>query len=217
LGRRLKDGRAGGRLGEQEVPTVEIGETLLAPTREVWRTWLEQHHATSAEIWLILGKKNSGVQTVTLDEATEEAVCFGWVDSILKRIDDRTHALRFTPRKPKSVWSQSNVDRVRRLTEQGKMTPAGLAAVEAGRASGQWEAATQREVLLAPPEELEAAFATRPGARDGFARLPDSLKKQFIYWVATAKREETRRRRIDEVIRRSEEALARDARSGAGA
>jgi uncharacterized protein YdeI (YjbR/CyaY-like superfamily) len=196
---------------------MEIGETLLAPTREVWRAWLEQHHATSAEIWLVLGKKGSGVKTVTLEEATEEAICFGWVDSIQKRVDDRTHVLRFTPRKAKSVWSQSNVDRVRRLTEQGKMTPAGLAAVEAGKASGQWEAATQRDVLLARPEELEAALATRPGARDGFARLPDSLKKQFIYWVASAKREETRRRRIDEVIRRSEEAVAHGAESGADA
>jgi uncharacterized protein YdeI (YjbR/CyaY-like superfamily) len=193
---------------------MEIGETLLAPTREVWRAWLEQHHATSAEIWLVLGKKDSGVQTVTLDEATEEAVCFGWVDSIMKRLDERTSALRFTPRKPKSVWSQSNVDRVRRLTAQGKMTPAGLAAVAAGKASGQWAAATQRDVLLAPPAELEAAFATRPGTRDGFARLPDSLKKQLIYWVASAKREETRRRRIDEVIRRSEEAPALKQRRG---
>jgi uncharacterized protein YdeI (YjbR/CyaY-like superfamily) len=195
---------------------MEIGETLLAPTREAWRTWLEQHHATSAEIWLILGKKNSGVQTVTLDEATEEALCFGWVDSIQKRIDDRTHALRFTPRKPKSVWSQSNVDRVRRLTAQGKMTPAGLALVEAAKANGQWEAATQRDVLLALPQELEAALATRPGAGNGFARLPDSLKKQLIYWVASAKREETRRRRIDEVIRRSEQARAPEADGHAG-
>lgn len=183
---------------------VEIGETFLAPTREAWRAWLAEHHATSTEIWLVLGKKGSGVQTVTLDEATEEATCFGWVDSVMKRIDDRTHALRFTPRKPKSVWSQSNVDRVQRLTAEGRMTPAGLALVEAAKASGQWEAATRRDMLVEPPPELEAELAARPGGRDSFARLPASLRKQFIYWVAEAKRPETRRRRIDEVIKRIE-------------
>jgi uncharacterized protein YdeI (YjbR/CyaY-like superfamily) len=183
---------------------VEIGETFLAPTREAWRAWLAEHHATSAQIWLVLGKKDSGVQTVTLDEATEEALCFGWVDSVLKRIDDRTHALRFTPRRPKSVWSQSNKDRVERLIAQGKMMPAGLALVEAAKASGQWEAATQRDVLLAPPAELEATLAARRGAPEGFARLPASLRKQLIYWVAEAKRPETRQRRIDEVIKRVE-------------
>jgi uncharacterized protein YdeI (YjbR/CyaY-like superfamily) len=183
---------------------VEIGETLLAPTREAWRAWLAEHHATSTEIWLVLGKKGSGVQTVTLDEGTEEAICFGWVDSVMKRIDDRTHALRFTPRKPKSVWSQSNVDRVERMTAQGKMTPAGLALVEAAKASGQWEAATRRDMLVEPAPELEAELAARRGGREGFARLPVSLKKQLIYWVAEAKRPETRRRRIDEVIKRIE-------------
>ena len=194
---------------------VEIGETLLAPTREAWRAWLAEHHATSAEIWLVLGKKGSGIQTVTLDEAMEEAVCFGWVDSVVKRLDDRPHALRFTPRKPKSVWSQSNVDRVQRLTAEGRMTPAGLALVDTAKASGRWEAATRRDVLMAPPPELEAALTARPGGREGFARLPASLKKQLIHWIAEAKRPETRRRRVDEVIRRIESgaAPARDPRA----
>jgi len=195
---------------------VEIGETFLAPTREAWRAWLAEHHATSAQIWLVLGKKDSGVQTVTLDAAMEEAVCFGWVDSIMKRLDDRTNALRFTPRKPQSVWSQSNVDRVQRLIAEGRMTPAGLALVEAAKASGQWEAATRRDVLMAPPPELEAALAARPGGREGFTRLPAALKKQLVYWVAEAKRPETRRRRIDEVIRRVEEAPNRERGSRSG-
>jgi uncharacterized protein YdeI (YjbR/CyaY-like superfamily) len=183
---------------------VEIGETFFAPTREAWRAWLAEHHAASAQIWLVLGKKDSGVQTVSLDEAVEEALCFGWIDSMGKGIDDRTHALRFSPRKPKSIWSQSNKDRAARLIAQGKMMPAGLALVEAGKASGQWDAATRRDVLMAPPPELEAALAARPDAREGFARLPDSLKKQFIYRITEAKRAETRQRRIDEVIRQVE-------------
>ena len=199
---------------EPEVTLVEIGETFLAPTREAWRAWLAEHHATSTGIWLVLGKKGSGVQTVTLEEATEEALCFGWVDSVQKRIDDRTHALRFTPRRPESVWSQSNRDRVERLIADGRMTPAGLALVEAGKASGQWEAATQRDVLVAPPPELEAALTARPRAREGFARLPASLRKQLIYWVAEAKRPETRRRRIDEVITQVEEAPSRPPERG---
>jgi uncharacterized protein YdeI (YjbR/CyaY-like superfamily) len=122
-----------------------MGETFLAPTREAWRAWLAEHHATSAQIWLVLAKKGSGVQAVTLEEATEKALCFGWIDSVQKRIDDRTHALRFTPRRPKSVWSQSNRGRVERLIAEDRMTPAGLALVEAGKASGQWEAGKTRE------------------------------------------------------------------------
>ena len=121
--------------------TLEIGETFFAPTREVWRTWLAEHHATSADVWLVMAKKNSGLQSVSLDEAVEEALCFGWIDSVLRRIDERTHALRFTPRKPKSVWAQSNKDRVARLVAEGRMMPAGLAAVEAGKASGEWDRA----------------------------------------------------------------------------
>ena len=191
---------------------MEIGESLFAPDREAWRTWLAEHHATSAEIWLILGKKGSGVQTVGLDEAMEEALCFGWVDSVLKRVDERTHALRFSPRRPRSVWAQSNKDRVERLIAEGRMTPAGLAAVEAGKASGQWQAATLREVLMVLPPELEEALAARPGGAEAFERLPVSLKKQYIHWVAQAKRPETLRRRVEEVIRRSEQG----ARSSAG-
>ena len=121
--------------------TPQVGETFSAPSREAWRTWLVKHHATSAEVWLVLAKKNSGLQSVSLDEAVEEALCFGWIDSVLKRIDERTHALRFSPRKPKSNWSQSNKDRVARLLAEGRMTPAGLAAVEAGKASGEWDRA----------------------------------------------------------------------------
>ncbi len=183
---------------------AEIGETFLAPTREVWRTWLAEHHATSAEIWLVFGKKGSGVQTVSLEEAVEEAVCFGWIDSRLKRIDDRTHALRFSPRKPKSVWSQSNKDRVERLIAQGRMTPAGLAAVVAAKASGRWDAADPARGARGAARGTRGG-ARRPAGRPGGIRPAAGLAQEAAHRLGReAKRDETRRRRIDEVVRRAE-------------
>ena len=136
----------------------EITETFFAPDRETWRAWLEKHHATAREIWLVMLKKHVPRPSVTLAEAVEEALCFGWIDGHLRRIDDESHVLRFTPRGRRSVWAQSNKDRVERLIREGKMTPAGLAAVEAAKASGEWDAATAREDVDAVPDDLAGAL-----------------------------------------------------------
>jgi uncharacterized protein YdeI (YjbR/CyaY-like superfamily) len=117
--------------------------TFYARDRGAWRAWLEANHATAAEVWLLFYKRHTAEPCVTLDEAVEEAMCFGWVDSLLRRIDDRRHKLRFTPRKPGGQWAQSNKDRVERLTAEGRMAPAGLAAVEAAKADGSWDAPTR--------------------------------------------------------------------------
>jgi uncharacterized protein YdeI (YjbR/CyaY-like superfamily) len=141
---------------------------------------------------------------VTLSEAVEEALCFGWIDGQLRRIDGESHALRFTPRGRRSVWAQSNKDRVERLIREGKMTPAGLAAVEAAKASGEWEAASAREDDQAVPEDLGRALR-KAGTEEAFMSMPPSHRKQYLYWVNEARRDETRQWRIVETVRRVRE------------
>src|SRR5437763_11840829 len=109
---------------------MEITNTLYVTNRDDWRAWLEEHHATEPEIWLVFYRKASGKSRIPYDEAVEEALCFGWIDSIVKGIDEERFAQRFSPRKPKSAWSELNKERVRRLMEQGKMTQAGLDKME---------------------------------------------------------------------------------------
>ena len=147
-----------------------ITETFFAADREAWRAWLAAHHAERGEIWLVFLKKHVGEPCVTLDEAVEEALCFGWVDSLLRRIDERSHALRFTPRKATSQWSPSNKQRVERLVAAGRMMPAGVAAVEVAKANGAWDDLASRMVDVTP-DGLERALAGAPEAAE--SRRPD--------------------------------------------
>ena len=110
---------------------MDIGETLLVTSRQEWRAWLAQHHANHKEIWLVYYKKTSGKVGITYEESVEEALCFGWIDGAIKGIDAETYAGRFTPRRPKSPWSESNRSRVARLMQEGRMTEAGLATLPA--------------------------------------------------------------------------------------
>jgi uncharacterized protein YdeI (YjbR/CyaY-like superfamily) len=118
----------------------EITETFFAPDAAAWRAWLAAHHADRNEIWLVMLKHHVDEPSITQSEAVDEAVCYGWIDSHLRRIDDRSHALRFTPRNAASTWSQSNKDRVERLIAAGRMAAPGLAAVAAAKANGSWDA-----------------------------------------------------------------------------
>lgn len=180
----------------------EITETFFAVDRAAWRDWLERHHAQKSEIWLIFLKRHLNEPCVTYDEAVEEALCYGWIDGVLRRIDDREHAVRFTPRKPRSVWSESNVVRVERLIAEGRMTEAGMALVRAARESGAWdEAASGRPDVT--PDDLAAALAAVPAADAAWRVWAPSHRRQYIYWVFDGKRPETRARRIAEVVRRS--------------
>jgi len=182
----------------------EITETFFAPDRETWRAWLAEHHEGQREVWLVLLKKHVQRPSVSLGEAVEEALCFGWIDGHLRRIDDESHALRFTPRGRRSIWSQSNKDRVERLIAEGRMAPAGLTAVEAAKASGEWDAASAREDVDTVPEDLVRALHGGE-AYEAFTSLPPSHRKQYLYWVNDAKRDETRQRRIAETVRRVRE------------
>ena len=165
-----------------------------------WRAWLAENHATAKEIWLLFHKKHTGKPGLTYVEALEEALCFGWIDGILKRIDDEKHVIRFSRRRKNSIWSQQNKGRVRKLIEQGRMTEAGLARIKEAKANGQWAKAAEREDVTIIPAELTEALAEDEQARQHFERLAPSHRRQFIYWVATATRDETRRKRIAETI-----------------
>jgi len=179
-----------------------IGETEYFKDRDEWRGWLEENHSSKKELWLIFYKKHTGVGGLPYDEAVEEALCFGWIDGIMKRIDDRKHTVRFSPRKKRSVWSMSNRERVKRMIAAGRMTDSGMALVQAGKESGQWDLALKREDPAGPPEDLAAALSETPAAQEFYGSLTKSQKKQYIWWVLDAKRPETRARRIGKVVER---------------
>ncbi|MHB8868601.1 MAG: YdeI/OmpD-associated family protein [Thermoleophilia bacterium] len=190
-------------------PKTRLADLPLVepPDRPSWRTWLETHHASSSGIWLAVGKKGNMVTTLTYDDAVEEALCFGWIDSTVNRLDANRFKQLFTPRKPGGTWARTNKERVERLIEAGQMTPAGLAPIEAAKADGSWTLLDDVDALVIPPD-LEAALAADPIVERGFDLFPDSRKKQLLYWIITAKRAETRARRIAETLRAAAEAPA---------
>ena len=183
-----------------------VGETLFAPDLEAWRGWLQRNHAAKDEIWLLLHKKHVDEASVTYEEAVEEALCWGWIDGRANRWDERSYAVRFSPRKPGSVWAESNVARVKRLTAQGRMQPPGLALVREAKRRGTWQQAASGRLGVTPPD-LDAALADNPGAADTWRGWAESYRRQYIFWVLDAKRPETRARRIAEVVRRASAGL----------
>lgn len=173
---------------------------LYCETRAEWREWLRVHHDKEDVVWLVFYKKETGKPSMDYEAAVEESLCFGWIDSIIKKIDDERYARKFTPRKDKSKWSESNKRRVGRLIERGLMTENGLAKVEAAKASGMWDKSDRPQISLEIPEEFKVALAGKPDAREFFERLAPSYRKQFIGWITAAKRPETMANRIDESI-----------------
>jgi len=168
-------------------------------TRAEWRAWLGAHHARSEGVWLVFFKKATGKPRVTYDEAVEEALCFGWIDSKPGKLDEERSMLYFAPRKPGSGWSKPNKERVARLLEAGLMAPAGLAKVEAAKRDGSWNALDAVEALTIPPD-LEAALATNETARVHFSAFPRSVKRGILEWIVSAKKPETRAKRIQETV-----------------
>jgi uncharacterized protein YdeI (YjbR/CyaY-like superfamily) len=168
--------------------------------RDQWRMWLEKNHASDTEAWLILYKKKYREHKLTLEEAVEEALCFGWIDGKLKSIDERRYALRYSPRTLNSIWSMSNIQRVEKLIAEGKMREAGFLKIAEAKENGEWEAAIRREQVNVLPKELESALREHEGALSAYQALPDSRKKQYIYWLNMAKREETKRKRILKIL-----------------
>ena len=165
-------------------------------TKDEWRAWLIDHHATQKEAWLVILKNHVIKPGIFYKDAVEEAVCFGWIDGVMKSADAEFYYLRFSPRKPGSVWSVSNQRRVELLIAQGRMTEAGMAKVREAVENGEWEAAILREDTSNLPEDLKEALKKNDVAQAKFEKLPASQKKQFLYWIASAKLEETRQKRI---------------------
>ncbi len=169
-----------------------------ARDRTAWRKWLERHHGSAREVWLVFSRKHTGRPCVGYDEAVEEAICLGWIDGIKKRVDDDHYAYRFSPRRPGSKWSLINRRRAEELMAAGRMAPDGLAAVEQARQQGTWAAANARR-----PDQmsdvLAAALAANRRAAAAFAALSPARQRLWNLWVNEAAREETRARRAREV------------------
>ncbi len=182
-------------------------ETLFCKNRDEWRIWLEQNHTIETEIWLIYFKKHTKKPTVTYNEAVEEALCFGWIDSLVKRIDDETYMQKYTPRKPNSVWSLANKKRVEKMIKENQMTNAGMGKVELAKKNGWWERAYSSKTKFEMPQELLKALKTNHTAFKNFYNFSPSNQNNYIGWVISVKREETIKRRIEFVVDRSEKNL----------
>ena len=180
---------------------------VFAEDRATWRAWLDANHTASHGAWLVTWRSRSGRQGLPYEEAVEEALCFGWVDGTAGTVDDERGKLYFAPRKPNSGWAATNKARVERLIADGRMAPAGLAAIERAKANGSWELLDSVERLEVPPD-LEAALAALPSAATNFAAFPPSARKQALGSLVMARRPETRAERV----RRIAEAAARNER-----
>lgn len=173
---------------------------MQAESEEAWEQWLEAHHAASDGVWLKLAKKGSGVPSVTYAEAVTVALCFGWIDGQSKRLDDRFYLQRFTPRRPRSIWSKINCAKALALMAEGRMRPAGLREVERAQADGRWDAAYDPPSKATVPDDLQAALAENPAAQAFFAGLNSRNRYAILQRIQTAKRPETRQKRIAATI-----------------
>ena len=175
-------------------------------TPDDWRRWLEANHARAAELWVGFWKKGTGRPSITWPESVEQALCFGWIDGVRRSIDGERYAIRFTPRKPTSVWSAKNLTTMRALIDGGRMTPAGLAVYEARDAERTDRYSFERaHVAFDPAQERE--FRKHPRAWAFFQSQPPSYRKPATWWVVSAKREATRAKRLAQLIADSDAGL----------
>ena len=173
---------------------------LYVADRKQWRDWLSANHATEAGIWLIFYKKETSRPTIAYEAAVEEALCFGWIDSIIKKIDDGRYARKFTPRSDKSKWSQLNKKRSNRMIKEGRMTKVGLAKIKTAKKTGLWNKDGRPQISLDIPPEFAKALARNKTAKKSFDNLAPSYRRHYIGWIAIAKRQDTKKRRIEESI-----------------
>ena len=178
---------------EQEI------ETFYPRNRQEWRSWLQDNHEKKQNIWLIYYKQKSKIPTVSYSDAVDEALCFGWIDSKAKSIDEVKFMQFFSKRKEKSVWSKINKEKIEMLISSGLMTPAGLAIIEKAKANGSWTILDEVEALIIPPD-LEEAFSQKLNAKTYFQSLSRTDQRNILQWLVLAKRPETRQKRIDEIV-----------------
>jgi uncharacterized protein YdeI (YjbR/CyaY-like superfamily) len=174
---------------------------LIVRDARAWRAWLREHHAETEGVWLVLAKKGTLEPTsLTYDEALEEALCHGWIDGQVRRRDDATYRQRFTPRRARSQWSKRNIGIAERLVAEGRMRAAGVAEMERAKADGRWEAAYAGPATIEVPDDLAAALAAEPKAQKLFDALTSQNRYAVLYRVTTAKRADTRARRIEQFV-----------------
>ena len=175
-------------------------EVLHIVTRKAWRKWLSRNHTKKKEVWLIYFKKHTGKPRIPYDDAVEEALCYGWIDGKVRRIDDEKFMQLFTPRKAKSNWSEHNKKRAEKLIKKGLMKDSGLVAIKEAKKRGVWDQSSPMYDEKNIPEELEAALKKNKTAKKNYDNLAPTYKKQFHWFVVSAKRTETREKRIREAM-----------------
>jgi uncharacterized protein YdeI (YjbR/CyaY-like superfamily) len=180
---------------------MKIGKTLRVTDRAGWRAWLEENHSSETEIWLVFYKKHSGQPSIAYDEAVEEALCFGWIDGVIQRIDDDRYGRRFTPRRDGSSWSALNKRRAAKMSQEGRMTEAGAVKLTYWDNEDDYCRPPERRAEEpAIPEYFQQALIANPKARRNFTNLAPSYRRRYLLWIADARTEETRERRVAEAI-----------------
>ena len=174
--------------------------TLPFESKKKWADWLAKQHDKSTGVWLKLAKKDSRIPSVTYEEALDVALCYGWIDGQKKGFDDRYWLQKFTPRGPRSIWSKINTEKAEKLIASGEMKPAGLKAVEAARQDGRWEAAYSSQKNMSVPEDFQAALDKYRKAKDFFATLNSVNRYAILFRIQTAKKAETRTKRIQQFL-----------------
>jgi uncharacterized protein YdeI (YjbR/CyaY-like superfamily) len=189
-------------LKEENVEAMELYNGINAfypKSQKDWRKWLMKNHQTEKSVWLIMYKKESGTPSVYWSEAVDEALCFGWIDSVRYNRDDDSFYHYFTKRKPKSNWSKINKEKVKRLMDAGLIAPAGLEMIQIAKQSGTWAAMDEVEKLTVP-EDFQKKLNAYKVALQNWQSFPPSSKKLILFWIETAKRPETRQKRIEETV-----------------
>jgi uncharacterized protein YdeI (YjbR/CyaY-like superfamily) len=179
--------------------TVKQLEEIYAKNRNEWREWLDKNYQISSGIWLVYYKVKSGKESIEYSEAVKEALCFGWIDSKVKSLDEESYMQIFTPRKPKSVWSKLNKQYIEELIEQGLMTEAGLQKIRIAKEDGSWTTLDGIEALIIP-QDLKTALEQNKIASKYFEAFSNSSKKNILFWIESAKRMETRLKRIEQTV-----------------
>jgi uncharacterized protein YdeI (YjbR/CyaY-like superfamily) len=174
-------------------------KTLLAKSLDQWHDWLDEHHASESEVWLVFYKQHTGVTSIDYEDALDEALCFGWVDSLVKRLDDRRYAIRFKPRSPDSRWSTKNRDRYAALKAGGRLKPAGIERPPTD--GGYGPRPVRRPLPSKLPAYIQTALSKHPAALRHFESLPPSERRRYFAWIESAKKDETKIKRLKEAIR----------------
>ena len=177
-------------------------DALELPDGAAWEAWLEEHHDSAPEVWLRIAKKGSGLPLLSISEALDGALCFGWIDGQRRRLDDVSFLQRYCPRRARSSWSQVNVDKVAALTAAGRLRPSGVAEVEAARADGRWDAAYERQRTAQVPPDLQTALDGDPAARVAFDALGRSEQYAVMLPVLKATNPAARARMVERQVGR---------------